>query len=45
MPDGTPRKLLDITRLKSFGWTPQINFKEGLKLTIENYKRQFLSKN
>ena len=40
MPDGTPRKLLDISRLKSLGWSPQINFKEGLKSTIETLKRQ-----
>ncbi len=41
MPDGTPRKLLDISRLKNLGWSPQINFKDGLKLTIESFKRQF----
>ena len=41
MPDGTPRKLLDISRIKNFGWSPQINFYDGLKLTIEKYERQF----
>jgi len=41
MPDGTPRKLLDISRIKNFGWSPQINFYDGLKLTIENFERQF----
>jgi GDP-L-fucose synthase len=29
-PDGTPRKLMDSTRLKSLGWLPQIGLKEGL---------------
>lgn len=34
-PDGTPRKLLDISRLKSLGWEPRISLPEGLKLTYE----------
>ncbi|MFN3785543.1 MAG: GDP-L-fucose synthase family protein [Thiothrix sp.] len=34
-PDGTPRKLLDISRLKSLGWKPQISLPEGLKSTYE----------
>lgn len=29
-PDGTPRKLLDIDRLKSLGWHPSMGLKEGL---------------
>ena len=41
MPDGTPRKLLDISRLKNLGWSPQINFRDGLKLTIESFEKQF----
>jgi len=31
-PDGTPRKLLDISRIKSLGWKPRIPLDEGLKL-------------
>jgi GDP-L-fucose synthase len=34
-PDGTPRKLLDITKLKRIGWLPKISLKNGLKKTIE----------
>ncbi len=34
-PDGTPRKLLDITRLKELGWKPKISLKEGIKNTYE----------
>ncbi|MBI96765.1 GDP-fucose synthetase [bacterium] len=45
MPDGTPRKLLDISRLKNLGWSPKINFKDGLKSTIESFERQSKSKN
>jgi GDP-L-fucose synthase len=29
-PDGTPRKLLDVTRMKSLGWTPRIALCEGI---------------
>jgi GDP-L-fucose synthase len=30
-PDGTPRKLLDVTRLFSMGWRPKITLREGIK--------------
>ncbi len=29
-PDGTPRKLLDVSKLKNLGWTPSISLKEGI---------------
>jgi GDP-L-fucose synthase len=32
-PDGTPRKLLDTTRLKSLGWAPRIRLREGIAAT------------
>ncbi|MCB1213691.1 MAG: NAD-dependent epimerase/dehydratase family protein, partial [Chlamydiia bacterium] len=32
-PDGTPRKLLDSSRIFSLGWKPQISLREGLKET------------
>lgn len=34
-PDGSPRKLLDISRIKTLGWTPSINLREGLERTFE----------
>jgi GDP-L-fucose synthase len=34
-PDGTPRKVLDVSRLKSLGWAPKINLEEGISETIE----------
>ncbi len=37
-PDGTPRKQLDITKIKSLGWEPRINLRDGLKSTIEEFK-------
>ena len=36
-PDGTPRKLLDSSRLFSLGWRPSIPFEEGLRQTYEDY--------
>ena len=42
-PDGTPRKLLDVTRIKKLGWAPNIDLKEGIKQTYEWYKRGVLS--
>ncbi len=32
-PDGTPRKLLDVSRLRALGWTPTIGLPEGLAAT------------
>ncbi|MEI8605398.1 GDP-L-fucose synthase [Pseudoalteromonas sp. B160] len=34
-PDGAPRKLMDVSRLKSLGWQYSINLEEGLKATYE----------
>ncbi|MFL6601388.1 MAG: GDP-L-fucose synthase family protein [Steroidobacteraceae bacterium] len=37
-PDGTPRKLLDISRLSALGWQPRIDLDRGLRSTYEWYK-------
>jgi len=37
-PDGTPRKLLDVARMKSLGWGPAIRLREGIISTYENYR-------
>jgi GDP-L-fucose synthase len=34
-PDGTPRKLLDVSKLKALGWEPSISLDEGIKKTYE----------
>lgn len=36
-PDGTPRKLLDVSRLTNLGWQAKINLEEGLKSTYNWY--------
>jgi GDP-L-fucose synthase len=36
-PDGTPRKLLDSTRIRATGWRPRITLREGVKRTYDWY--------
>ncbi len=36
-PDGTPRKLVDSSRIRSLGWVPKIQIKEGLNLAYQQF--------
>ena len=36
-PDGTPRKLMNVERLKSLGWTPRVNLQDGLGLAYRDF--------
>ncbi len=36
-PDGTPRKVLDTSRLAGLGWKPQIGLRDGLRRTYEDF--------
>ena len=36
-PDGTPRKLLSVERLRRFGWSPRIKLEEGIGLAYRDY--------
>ena len=40
-PDGSPRKLIDVTRLTKMGWTYRTNLKEGLEKTYKWYLREW----
>lgn len=37
-PDGTPRKLLDITRLQELGWKSRVSLQQGIQATYVHYK-------
>ena len=39
-PDGTPRKLMDSSRLRAMGWTPSIALRDGIRSTYEWYLQQ-----
>ncbi len=40
-PDGTPRKLMDTTKLNTLGWKPSIKLQEGIRKTIAEVADQF----
>lgn len=39
-PEGTPRKLLDVSRLVGLGWSPQISLREGVEQTYDWFRQQ-----
>ncbi|MDB5204374.1 MAG: NAD-dependent epimerase/dehydratase [Candidatus Taylorbacteria bacterium] len=40
-PNGTPRKLLDVQKIKALGWKPKTSFEKGLKNAYEFYKTHY----
>jgi len=40
-PDGTPRKLLDVTKLHALGWKPAITLRDGIQLTYDWFVANF----
>ena len=38
-PDGTPRKLLDVSRIRGLGWSPRVPLREGIARTYEDALR------
>ena len=38
MPDGTPRKLTDVTKLHNLGWTHKVELEEGVKLAYDWFR-------
>ena len=43
-PDGTPRKLLDVSQLNKLGWQAKTTLKKGIKLTINNFEKELKNK-
>ena len=44
MPDGTPRKVLDISKIKTLGWEPETNLDDGLEIAIKDFEDNFYKK-
>ncbi|MDK2858660.1 MAG: GDP-L-fucose synthase [Verrucomicrobiota bacterium] len=40
-PDGTPRKLMDSSRMKALGWKPKVSLREGIRRAYEDFLRRF----
>jgi len=40
-PNGTPRKVLNVDKIKSLGWEPKISLEEGIKSTYEWYLKNY----
>ncbi|RYF98102.1 MAG: NAD-dependent epimerase/dehydratase family protein, partial [Chitinophagaceae bacterium] len=43
-PDGTPRKLMDVSKLHSFGWKHKVELKDGIKLAYEDFLTSFVER-
>jgi GDP-L-fucose synthase len=40
MPEGTPRKLLDVSHLRSLGWTPSVPLRQGIEAVYAEYSQR-----
>lgn len=40
-PDGSPRKLMDVSKINQLGWSAKISLEAGLRQTITEFKKQF----
>ena len=44
LPDGTPRKLLDISRIRKLGWMPRTNLEDGINYTYQKFLKDYQNK-
>lgn len=44
-PDGTPRKLMDSSRIMSLGWQPRISLDDGIKMAYDDFKMRYMGGN
>ena len=44
-PDGAPQRLLDISKIRSLGWSPRITLEDGLRNVCKDFKAVYLSYN
>ena len=42
-PDGTPRKLMDVSKIKGLGWSPKINLAQGIAAVYSEYQHKLHS--
>jgi GDP-L-fucose synthase len=41
-PNGTPRKVLNVDKIKSLGWKPEIDLRDGIEMTYDWYKNEYI---
>jgi len=41
-PDGTPRKLMDVSKIKQMGWEPKVNLEKGIEIAYQDFKEKWI---
>lgn len=40
-PDGTPRKLLDVSKLHSKGWRHEVDLEQGIRMVYDDFRKNY----